>query len=117
MTDATPKLVELHDAANTLHHSLATSLQVAGVNASTDDPAEVLIAKAKAAGQASPTVAPNSADIALASFNIGLTAAMLRFAQAHLPARYQPLAEKVIETGVPLVEELAEAAIASKAAR
>lgn len=88
----------LESTFNQLHADLAHKLDAAGVPASVDEHTDTLIAKALDAGAALPagwvqTVAPNSADHALATFKTQMAAAMIKFAEAHLPAKYFPAVE------------------------
>lgn len=95
MTDDTKAdaLGTLESTFNQLHADLAHKLDAAGVPASVDEHTDTLIAKALDAGAATATAAPNSADHALATFKTQMAAAMIKFAEAHLPAKYFPAVE------------------------
>jgi hypothetical protein len=92
-------LAVLHATANALHAQLANTLAQAGHAVSEADHVDTLVGVARAAATgaaravAASTIAPNYADAALATFNQSMTAALIQFAQQHLPAKFQGVAE------------------------
>lgn len=96
----------LHSTSNALHAQLAAALMLAGHNVTPDDHVDTLVQTATQAGAATQaaaagqpgTVAPNYADFALATFTHSMTAALVSFAQAHLPTKFQPIVADVIDT-------------------
>lgn len=116
----------LHTTANALHEQLATALSLAGHNVTPDTPTETLVSTAAAAGTATQaaaagkpgTVAPNFADFALATFANSMNAALVLFAQAHLPSKFHAAAvtagnavETVLADGKVTPGEIAHAAV------
>lgn len=96
-------LAVLHATANALHAQLANTLSQAGHPVTEDDHVDTLVQSAQAAAtgaagapQAS-TTAPNYADHALATFNQSMTAALIQFAQQHLPAKFQGVAADAVQ--------------------
>lgn len=91
-------LAVLHATANALHAQLANTLAQAGHAVSEADHVDTLVGVARAAATgaasavAASTTAPNYADAALATFNQSMTAALIQFAQQHLPAKFQGVA-------------------------
>lgn len=102
----------LHATANALHAQLANTLAQAGHAVSEDDHVDTLVASARAAATgaasapAASRTAPNYADAALATFTHSMTAALIQFAQQHLPAKFQGVAAEA----APVVEQVADAA-------
>lgn len=92
-------LAVLHSTANALHAQLANTLAQAGHAVSEADHVDTIVGVARAAATgaanavAASTVAPNYADAALATFSQSMTAALIQFAQQHLPAKFQGVAE------------------------
>jgi hypothetical protein len=86
-------LAALHATVNALHATFANSLAQAGHNVSPDDHVDTLmqtaVAASAATGKPAGTAVPNYADHALASFTTSMTGALLAFAQAHLPSKFQ----------------------------
>lgn len=97
-------LAVLHATANALHAQLANTLAQAGHAVTEADHVDTLVnaARAAATGAASAvaasTIAPNYADAALATFNQSMTAALIQFAQQHLPAKFQGVAADAAQT-------------------
>lgn len=84
----------LHTTANALKAQFAMNLAQAGHAVTADDHVSALVSTAVSASAATNKpagagVAPNYADHALATFQTSMTAAMLQFAAAHLPAKFQ----------------------------
>lgn len=127
-------LAVLHATANALHAQLANTLAQAGHGVTENDHVDTLVAAARGAatGAASApiasTVAPNYADAALATFSQSMTAALVQFAQQHLPAKFQgvaavaasvaedataskPIAATIIDDGLKLAEVVLSATI------
>ena len=97
----------LHSTANALHAQLAAALMLAGHDVTPDDHIDTLTQVAAQAGNAGKvtatgatpgTIAPNYADFALATFSHSMTAALVQFAQAHLPEKFQPVAAQAVDT-------------------
>jgi hypothetical protein len=87
-------LAALHGSAEALHANLVSALTDAGHVLPGRPPKPYdTVAIALDAGTASPGTPPNYADHALAAYQTGLAAAMMAFARAHLPERFQPAAE------------------------
>jgi len=100
-------LAVLHATANALHAQLANTLAQAGHAVTEADHVDTLVKTAQAAATgaasapAASTIAPNYADAALARFNQSMMVALVQFAQQHLPAKFQGVAEEaatVVET-------------------
>lgn len=97
-------LAVLHATANALHAQLANTLSQAGHPVSEADHVDTLVqtAQQSATGAAgapvASTQAPNYADHALATFNQSMTAALIQFAQQHLPAKFQGVASDAVQT-------------------
>jgi hypothetical protein len=97
-------LAVLHATANALHAQLANTLSQAGHAVTEADHVDTLVNTARAAATgaasavASSTIAPNYADAALATFNQSMTAALIQFAQQHLPAKFQGVAADAAQT-------------------
>jgi hypothetical protein len=88
----------LHATANALHAQFASTLAQAGHPVTADDHVDTLVQTAVQAAAATGTpqaagVAPNYADHALASFSTSMTAALLQFAQQHLPSKFLGIAQ------------------------
>lgn len=94
-TDVKPDtLLALHGSAEALHANLVKSLNAAeGVAIDPEQPADFVVGVAQQLGNTGTGYAPNYADHALAAYQTGLATAMLAFARAHLPAKFQPAAE------------------------
>jgi hypothetical protein len=96
-------LAVLHATANALHAQLANTLSQAGHAVTEADHVDTLVNAARAAATgaasavASSTIAPNYADAALATFNQSMTAALIQFAQQHLPAKFQGVAADAVQ--------------------
>lgn len=98
-------LAMLQATANALHAQFARTLAQAGHDVTEDDPVEKLVACATCAGSvanapatsAPVAIAPNYADAALATFNQSMTAALIGFAQQHLPEKFQATATNTIK--------------------
>lgn len=86
-------LLALHGSAEALHANLVGALTDAGHVLDADPKPYDTVAVALDAGTAAPGVPPNYADHALAAYQTGLATAMLAFARAHLPVKFQPAAE------------------------
>jgi hypothetical protein len=118
-------IATLHATLDALHERFADDLNRSGVPASPDEPADVLVAKACAAGTASTICAPNSADAARATFQNGVAEAMTAFATEHLPAKFQPAAAAAVQgiraaleggSTADLVDDAVRAGVAATAA-
>lgn len=96
-------LAVLHATANALHAQLANTLAQAGHAVTEADHVDTLVKTAQAAATgaasapAASTTAPNYADAALATFTRSMTAALIQFAQQHLPAKFQGIAQDAVE--------------------
>ena len=86
-------LLALHGSAEALHANLVGALTDAGHALPEDPKPTETVAVAIGAGAATSTSPPNYADHALAAYQTGLATAMLAFARAHMPAKFQPAAE------------------------
>lgn len=101
----TDALAALHATANALHAQFARTLAQAGHDVTEDDPVEKLVQCATCAGSQTAAattgvVAPvplNYADAALATFNQSMTAALIGFAQQHLPQKFAPVTAATIQ--------------------
>ena len=97
-------LAVLHATANALHAQLANTLSQAGHPVSEADHVDTLVQTAQAAATGAAgapvasTTAPNYADAALATFNQSMTAALIQFAQQHLPAKFQGVATDAVQS-------------------
>lgn len=121
-------LVVLHATTNALHAQLANALAQAGHPVSEADHVDTLVASARSAATgaasaaAASTTAPNYADAALATFTHSMTAALIQFAQQHLPAKFQGVAADAAQTvadattGKPPVAAVAEGVLKVTAA-
>jgi hypothetical protein len=93
--------VALDSTATALHAQLANTLSQAGHDVTEDDHVDVLVSAAVSAaaafGKPAGTVAPNTADHALAAFDLGMHTAMMAFASHFLPAKFQPLAAAAVD--------------------
>lgn len=95
----------LHGTVNALHAQFAASLAQAGHPVTAEAHVDTLVQTAVKAGNGSGNgVAPNYADHALATFSTSMTAALLQFAQAHLPAKFQGAAEEAASTATAAIE-------------
>ena len=96
-------LAVLHATTNALHAQLANTLSQAGHPVSEADHVDTLVQTAQAAATGSAgapvasSTAPNYADAALATFNQSMTAALIQFAQQHLPAKFQGVAADAVQ--------------------
>jgi len=96
-------LAVLHATANALHAQLANTLSQAGHSVSEADHVDTLVQTAQSAATGAAgapvasTIAPNYADAALATFNQSMTAALIQFAQQHLPAKFQGVAADAVQ--------------------
>jgi hypothetical protein len=85
----------LHATTNAVHAQFAASLMQAGHDVTPDDHADVLMTSAlnaaAATGKPVGTAAPNYADHAVATFSTNMSAALMQFASAFLPAKFQPV--------------------------
>jgi hypothetical protein len=101
----------LHATVNALHAQFAASLAQAGhdVNADThvNDLVQTAVTAGAATGKPAGTATPNYADHALATFSQSMTAAMLAFAQSHLPAKFQPVGEEAAQVANDVVSAAA----------
>lgn len=98
MTDTTIEvkpdaLLALQGSAEALHANLVGALTDAGHVLPEDPKPAETVAVAIDAGAATSTAPPNYADHALAVYQTGMATAMMAFARAHLPAKFQPAAE------------------------
>ena len=102
----------LHATVNSLHAQFAASLAQAGHDVNADTHVNDLVATAVNASSATGKPAganatPNYADAALGTFSTSMTQAMLAFAQAHLPAKFQPATEQAAQTASDVVSTVA----------
>lgn len=104
-------LAVLHATANALHAQLANTLSQAGHPVTEADHVDTLVqtAQASATGSAgapvASSVAPNYADAALATFNQSMTAALIQFAQQHLPAKFQGVAAGAVQAASDVLDD------------
>lgn len=112
-------LAVLHATTLALHAQLANTLSQAGHAVTEEDHVDTLVSAARAAatGAANATIAsntaPNYADAALATFTHSMTAALIQFAQQHLPAKFQGVAQEAASIVEPIVDATEDAALAA----
>jgi hypothetical protein len=104
--------------SNALHAQLANTLSQAGHPVSEDDHVDTLVSTALGAAvatnvPAATAQAPNYADHALATFSTSMTAAMIQFAQAFLPAKFQGVAAAATSAAATVVNDVKSGNVAA----